>query len=128
MKLPSIPLVGKLLGRGGDREDAPLSAPGVTRVLMVCSGNICRSPTAEAVLRTKLRQAGLGRAFAVDSAGTHGFHVSEAPDPRAVQSAKRRGYDLSKLRARPVDPRDFLRFHWIFGMDQKNLAAAKEPR
>lgn len=121
MKLPSLNLLGKLLGKSDSQQDAPLSAPGVLRVLMVCSGNICRSPTAEGVLRAKLRQAGLGRQIAVDSAGTHGFHVSEAPDPRAVQSAKRRGYDLSKLRARPMDQRDFLRFHWILAMDQKNM-------
>ncbi len=114
-------LWGKISGQGADAPDASPGAPGVTRVLMVCSGNICRSPTAEAVLRAKLQQAGLGRAIVVDSAGTHGFHVSEAPDPRAVQSGKRRGYDLSKLRARPVDERDFLSFHWIFAMDQKNL-------
>jgi protein-tyrosine phosphatase len=128
MKLPSLKSLGSLLGRGDSQQDAPLTAPGVLRVLMVCSGNICRSPTAEGVLRGKLRQAGLGRQIAVDSAGTHGFHVSEAPDPRAVQSAKKRGYDLTKLRARPVEQRDFLRFHWIFAMDQKNLIWLEQNR
>ncbi len=118
MKLPSLSAL-KFWGQGG--EDAPVTAQGVTRVLMVCSGNICRSPTAEGVLRAKLRQAGLGRMVAVDSAGTHGFHISEAPDPRAVQSAKRRGYQLAHLRARPVEQSDFSRFHWILAMDQKNL-------
>jgi protein-tyrosine phosphatase len=117
MKLPSL----KFWGQRADSEDAPLTAPGVMRVLMVCSGNICRSPTAEGVLRAKLRQAGLGRMVAVDSAGTHGFHVSEAPDPRAVDAAKRRGYELAHLRARPLVQRDFLRFHWILAMDHKNM-------
>ncbi len=117
MRLPAL----KFWGKGATQDDAPVTARGVTRVLMVCSGNICRSPTAEGVLRAKLRQAGLGRQVAVDSAGTHGFHISEAPDPRAVQSAKRRGYELAHLRARPLEQSDFSRFHWILAMDQKNL-------
>ena len=97
-----------------------MAAP--VRVLMVCMGNICRSPTAEAVLRHKLGLAGLGDWVEVDSAGTHGhFHAGEAPDPRAVKQAAARGYDLSKLRARRVLAQDFDRFHWILGMDQDNL-------
>jgi protein-tyrosine phosphatase len=94
--------------------------PGVTRVLMVCMGNICRSPTAEAVLRHKLQAAGLGRQVFVDSAGTHGFHAKEPPDPRAVAAAARRGYDLSALRARPVHVDDFQRFDWLLAMDEDN--------
>ena len=86
-----------------------MAAP--VRVLMVCMGNICRSPTAEAVLRHKLGLAGLGDWVEVDSAGTHGhFHAGEAPDPRAVKQAAARGYDLSKLRARRVLAQDFDRF------------------
>ena len=90
------------------------------RILMVCSGNICRSPTAEAVLRAKLQRAGLV-AVQVDSAGTHGFHVSEPPDPRAQAAAKRRGYDLARLRARPVRDEDFHQFQWLLAMDESHL-------
>jgi protein-tyrosine phosphatase len=88
------------------------------RVLMVCSGNICRSPTAEGVLRAKLQAAGLAGRVAVDSAGTHGFHVSEPPDPRACRHALARGYDLSKQRARQVEPADFERFDHLLAMDE----------
>lgn len=91
------------------------------RVLMVCSGNICRSPTAEEVLRVKLAAAGLGDEVEVDSAGTHGFHQREAPDPRAQAAARKRGYDLSRLRARSVERGDFERFHWILAMDEGHL-------
>lgn len=90
-------------------------------VLMVCSGNICRSPTAEEVLRVKLHRAGLGDRIAVDSAGTQGLHAKEPPDPRAQSHARRRGYDLSKLRARKVAPEDFLRFHRMYAMDEGHL-------
>lgn len=101
------------------------SSPAVTpsrSVLMVCMGNICRSPTAEGVLRLKLQRAGLGERVLVDSAGTHGYHTGEGPDPRAVRAAARRGYDLSRLRARPVQAGDFERFDWILAMDEANLA------
>ena len=91
------------------------------RVLMVCSGNICRSPTAEGVLRTKLQRAGLADRVQVDSAGTHGFHVKEAPDPRAQRHARDRGYDLSRLRARRVQGEDFVRFQRILAMDEGHL-------
>ena len=92
------------------------------RVLMVCTGNICRSPTAEAVLRHKLQKAGLDGRVVVDSAGTHGYHTSEPPDPRAVQHASRRGYDIASLRARPITPDDFTRHHWVLAMDEDHLA------
>ncbi|MDO8419669.1 MAG: low molecular weight protein-tyrosine-phosphatase [Rubrivivax sp.] len=88
---------------------------------MVCMGNICRSPMAEGVLRAKLRQAGLHTRVVVDSAGTHGYHAGEAPDPRAIRTAAQRGYDLAALRARPVQPEDFSRFHWLLAMDEANL-------
>ena len=91
------------------------------RVLMVCMGNICRSPTAEAVLRAKLRAAGLASRIAVDSAGTVGHHIGEPPDARAVSHAAARGYDLSALRARQVQPADFARFDWLLAMDEDNL-------
>lgn len=105
-----------------DETQAPSDAAASVRVLMVCMGNICRSPTAEAVLRHKLQQAGLQGRVMVDSAGTHGYHSGEAPDPRAIAAASRRGYDLKPLRARPVQPEDFHRFHWILAMDEDNLA------
>ena len=91
------------------------------RVLMVCLGNICRSPTAEGVLRAKLEAAGLGRLVAVDSAGTSGLHGGEPPDARAIKHAAARGYDLSKQRARRVVVADFERFDWVLAMDEDNL-------
>jgi protein-tyrosine phosphatase len=93
-----------------------------TRVLMVCMGNICRSPTAEAVLRYKLKAAGLDKSVEVDSAGTYGGHVGEPPDARAQRHAKLRGYDLSRLRARKLTAEDFTRFDWVIAMDGDNLA------
>ena len=91
-------------------------------VLLVCMGNICRSPTAEGVLRHKLRAAGLADVVAVDSAGTHDYHVGSPPDPRAIAHARRRGYDLTPLRARQVVARDFERFDLILAMDWDNLS------
>lgn len=91
------------------------------RVLMVCLGNICRSPTAEAVLRAKLDRAGLGSRVQVDSAGTGNWHVGEPPDARAQRHAVKRGYDLSRLRGRQVAERDFLEFDFILAMDRANL-------
>jgi protein-tyrosine phosphatase len=91
-------------------------------LLMVCLGNICRSPTAEAVLRAKLVDAGLAHRVFVDSAGTGGWHVGDPPDPRSQRHAARRGYDLSLLRARRVTHDDFDRFDYILAMDEDNLA------
>ncbi|KMN34879.1 hypothetical protein VI26_13175 [Chromobacterium sp. LK1] len=85
-------------------------------------GNICRSPTAEGVMRAKLRAAGLDARIEVESAGTHGYHVGEAPDRRTCQAAQRRGYDLSGLRGRQVAAEDFARFDWILAADRQNLA------
>lgn len=103
-------------------EPAPAADPDALQVLMVCMGNICRSPTAEGVLRAKLARAGLARRVVVDSAGTIGSHAGEPPDPRAIRHAAKRGYDLSAQRARQVRPEDFQRFHWMFAMDADNLA------
>jgi protein-tyrosine phosphatase len=89
---------------------------------MVCLGNICRSPTAEAVLRAKLESAGLAHRVHVDSAGTGGWHVGDPPDSRSQCHAAKRGYDLSGLRARRVTPEDFDRFDFILAMDEDNLA------
>jgi len=99
----------------------------IRRVLMVCMGNICRSPTAEAVLRHKLREAGLEGVVTVDSAGTHGhWHAGEAPDRRSQAHAARRGYDLSGLRARQVVDADFDQFDLILAMDWDNLALLED--
>lgn len=92
------------------------------RILMVCMGNICRSPTAEGVLRHKLRQAGLQREVLVDSAGTHGWHEGAPPDRRSQAAAQRRGYDLSDIRSRPVADIDFERFTMVLAMDAENLS------
>jgi protein-tyrosine phosphatase len=95
------------------------------RVLMVCMGNICRSPTAEAVLRHKLRERGLDGLVEVDSAGTHGWHAGAPPDARSQVHASRRGYDLSALRARSLVAADFDRFDLVLVMDDENLAHAR---
>ena len=95
-------------------------------VLMVCMGNICRSPTAEGVLRQKLVAAGLADVVEVDSAGTHDWHAGKPPDPRSVTHARNRGYDLSSLRSRPVTAADFERFDLILAMDWDNLALLQE--
>jgi protein-tyrosine phosphatase len=100
----------------------PAADADALQVLMVCMGNICRSPTAEAVLRSKLERAGLGRRVIVDSAGMIATHSGEPPDPRSIRHAARRGYDLSALRARQVQAEDFQRFDWMFAMDADNLA------
>lgn len=93
-----------------------------TRILMICTGNICRSPTAEAVLRRLAEQAGVAHRIEVDSAGTTGYHVGEAPDRRSQQHAARRGYDLSGLRARQVQAADFEAFDWLIALDRGHLA------
>ncbi len=84
-------------------------------------GNICRSPTAEAVFREVLRAEGAGLTVVTDSAGTHGYHVGEPPDGRALAAARRRGIDMSDLRARVVVEEDFGRFDLILAMDEDNL-------
>jgi len=89
------------------------------RVLMVCMGNICRSPTAAAVLRHHAQARGL--AVEVDSAGTENYHVGDPPDPRSILHARRRGYDLTDLRARQLSAADFVRFDVILAADELNL-------
>lgn len=108
----------RLFGRGAESDAV---APDALRVLLVCAGNICRSPTAEGVLRAKIKASGLQGRVLVESAGTHGFHAGDAPDPRAVQAAANRGYDLRALRARPVQDADFQHFHHLLAMDDNNL-------
>jgi len=92
-------------------------------VLFVCTGNICRSPTAEAVFRKLAADAGMSESVVADSAGTHGYHIGEPPDPRAQGAAAERGYDLSGLRARRVERTDFRSFDLIVAMDRGHFAA-----
>jgi protein-tyrosine phosphatase len=92
------------------------------RLLVVCLGNICRSPTAEAVLRQRLHAHGLHERVLVDSAGTGAWHSGDPPDVRSQRHALRRGYDLSGLRARRVVEADFHRFDILLAMDEDNLA------
>jgi len=91
-------------------------------VLFVCTGNICRSPTAEAIFRKLATDAGMAETVTADSAGTHAYHVGEPPDPRARKAAAKRGYDLSALRARTIENADFQRFDLILAMDQEHYA------
>ena len=90
-------------------------------VLFVCTGNICRSPTAEAVFRKLVADAGMSEAILTDSAGTHGYHVGEPPDDRTQRHAKQRGYDLSAQRARHLSQRDFEEFDLVLAMDRGHL-------
>ena len=91
-------------------------------VLFCCMGNICRSPTAEGVLRRQVIAAGLDNRVRIDSAGTHDYHVGHAPDPRTRAAAAARGYDLGALRARLVTVQDFAEFDYMLAMDNSNLA------
>lgn len=90
------------------------------KVLMVCMGNICRSPMAHGYLEHLVREAGLGERIEVDSAGTHAYHIGEPPDPRAQQTAQRRGVDLSTQRARKALREDFTEFDYVLAMDRDN--------
>lgn len=90
-------------------------------VLFVCLGNICRSPTAEAVFRERVNAAGLGDQIRIDSAGTGDWHIGRAPDPRTREAAARRGYRMEHLRARQVNAQDFYEFDVVLAMDNANL-------
>jgi len=85
-------------------------------------GNICRSPTAEAVFRHYVESAGLAEYILIDSAGTHDYHIGHPPDSRAMQAAQQRGYDMSGLRGRQVEKSDFMRSDYVLAMDSANLA------
>lgn len=98
------------------------------RVLFVCTGNICRSPTAEGVFRAMVRKAGREDRIETDSAGTHGYHVGDPPDERAVRAALRRGWDISDLRARKVDTDDFDDFDLILALDRGHLRLLERMR
>jgi protein-tyrosine phosphatase len=98
------------------------------KILFVCMGNICRSPTAEAVFRRYVEQAGLADTIEIDSAGTHDYHIGKAPDPRTCQAALQRGYDMSDLRGRQVEASDFSRFDYVLAMDEANLSILQRLR
>jgi protein-tyrosine phosphatase len=89
-------------------------------VLFVCMGNICRSPTAEAMFRRLAPELAPDIDFEIDSAGTHGYHLGAPPDVRSQQAARRLGVEMSELRARRLTPDDFARFDWIVFMDEGN--------
>ncbi|MBM3554187.1 MAG: low molecular weight phosphotyrosine protein phosphatase [Alphaproteobacteria bacterium] len=90
-------------------------------VLFVCTGNICRSPTAEGVFRARVAAAGHAARLRIDSAGTHGYHVGEPPDRRSVAAARKRGYDLAPLRARRLAREDYAAFDYLIAMDRDHL-------
>lgn len=92
----------------------------MVRVLIVCMGNICRSPMAEGVLRRMVDEAGLGESITVASAGTHSYHVGSAPDERGQQAALQRGVDLGAIRAKQVAPEDLDTFDYLLAMDRNN--------
>ncbi len=97
-----------------------------TNILFVCTGNICRSPTAEGVFRNLVESNNLNRKIKIDSAGTHNYHVGEPPDERSQQAAKKRGIDLSKQRARQLTVEDFEKFDYLLVMDHSNYLWANQ--
>jgi protein-tyrosine phosphatase len=103
-------------------NSAAVAEAAQTRILFVCMGNICRSPTAKSVFDGMIRAAGLQGLVVADSAGTHAFHIGEAADPRAVSAAQRRGYDMSAHQARKVELTDFQTYDYILAMDWDNLS------
>ncbi len=96
------------------------------RILFVCLGNICRSPSAEAVFRAIAAREAPELTLEIDSAGTAGYHIGDPPDPRSQEAARRRGYDMTPLRARIVDGADFERFDLILAMDTNNLEVLRK--
>jgi protein-tyrosine phosphatase len=96
------------------------------RILFVCMGNICRSPTAQGVFEARVRDTGLDHLIEADSAGTSQHHIGNNPDPRAVAAAAHRGIDISQLISRRVEPEDFLDFNLVLAMDQHNHTALSQ--
>ena len=95
------------------------------KILFVCLGNICRSPTAEGVFRKLASDSPLAGSLEIDSAGTVGFHAGHPPDPRSIEHAALRGVDLRNLRAREVIAADFEQFDQVIAMDERNVAHLK---
>jgi len=108
------------LSRSAKKSDVPSGMK--TKILFVCMGNICRSPTAQGVFQSLVKAGNLQEFVVCDSAGTHDFHVGEAPDQRAVNAATKRGYDLTETRARKIQLPDFSEYDYILAMDWENLA------
>ncbi|RKR06362.1 protein tyrosine phosphatase [Kushneria sinocarnis] len=98
------------------------------QVLFVCLGNICRSPTAEGVLRARLAREGLAGRVTVDSCGVGDYHIGESPDARAIREARSRDIDIDTLVARQLQARDFEKFDYLLAMDESNLAVLEERR
>jgi len=93
------------------------------KVLFVCMGNICRSPTAEGVFTKIVEEAGVDDSFTIDSAGTHAYHIGEQPDPRSQVAARERGIELKHLKARKVSVEDFEQYDYVLAMDSDNVAS-----
>jgi len=95
------------------------------KVLFVCMGNICRSPTAEGIFTQLVQESGLSDRIEIDSAGTHSYHIGKTPDKRAQAAALQRGFDLSQLRGRQACTEDFVQFDYILAMDRDNVSNLK---
>lgn len=112
--------LGRLFFKSARNRSRVNKETAVVKILFVCMGNVCRSPTAEGVFRRMLEDAGLADRIYVDSAGTHSYHVGAPPDRRSQEAASRRGADLSRLRARRVEMGDFEEFDYLLAMDRDN--------
>ena len=118
-----------MLSRGAPQDELKqkvMSGQKRVKVLFVCMGNICRSPTAQGVFAKLVEEAGLVEVIEIDSAGTHAYHVGEPPDRRAQETARRRGIDLSGQRARRVTPADLEHYDYVLAMDQDNYHALSD--
>lgn len=98
------------------------------KVLFVCLGNICRSPTAEGVFNSLIKSEALEHFISCDSCGTSSYHIGEAPDPRSQLAAKKRGIDLSQIRSRQLHQQDYYEFNYILAMDENNLSHILEDK
>ncbi len=96
------------------------------KVLFVCLGNICRSPTAQGIFQQKVKEAGLENEIYIESAGTGAWHIGKAPDSRTLEAASKRGYDFSEQRARQIDLKDFENFDYVLVMDKVNLSELRQ--